>query len=452
MHRDAGAAPFRKTLPTTKRGGTTTSGKLLSCKSSTVRTILLIFLAVFFAATMLGARHLTNIASNSSQGSLAASKQSLQLRKPPSYSAGSMMRFHDFKALAMDLVRLSPEETLKQLEQNDPFGTRAFEKRLEEAETTKGRILTLDEIQLLFPCPRHRVSLPERRNQTKAQAFRQDESGTFLFFQHLRKAGGTHFCSLAERNLPKEALPSYYCMPDYHWTHSDGKKSTCAGCLSQWSNQEITSNMKKMRIAGNEWDKFEPDRHFELEAVFATSFRRPLDRALSQYRFECVEDRGCKYTDVGKWWKFRTDLRNVYTWTFSKTRRVSRLSLNKEFANDRAEALGSAIDTVAQFNLVLSMEWIAYAETSIQGILGFMDTSAVTQRVRPHITQAKRTDNQEHNVLGAAGIAKASWTPKDYLTPEQYKEMSEGLAMDEVLTDVARRLFLERLVCHDMKS
>ena len=34
--------------------------------------------------------------------------------------------------------------------------------------------------------------------------------------------------------------------------------------------------------------------------------------------------------------------------------------------------------------------------------------------------------------------------------PFQYKEMSEGLAMDEVLTDAARRMFLERLVCPDM--
>jgi hypothetical protein len=32
----------------------------------------------------------------------------------------------------------------------------------------------------------------------------------------------------------------------------------------------------------------------------------------------------------------------------------------------------------------------------------------------------------------------------------QYKEMSESLAMDEILTDAARRMFLERLVCPDL--
>ena len=38
------------------------------------------------------------------------------------------------------------------------------------------------------------------------------------------------------------------------------------------------------------------------------------------------------------------------------------------------------------------------------------------------------------------------------IIPRQYKDMSEGLAMDEVLTDVARRMFLERLVCPDMAA
>jgi len=52
--------------------------------------------------------------------------------------------------------------------------------------------------------------------------------------------------------------------------------------------------------------------------------------------------------------------------------------------------------------------------------------------------------------LGSASIAKASWDPKEYLDAEQYKKMSEDLALDEVLTEVARRMFLERLVCEDM--
>ena len=426
MHREVFSSSSRKRLSTTKRASPIKA--IVFCKSTTIQSTVLVCLGIFFAATILGVRYVSyNMTSMSSLAGLDGSKQSLQLRRNKPASTVTAMRFQDFKTLAMNLARLSPAETLKQLEEKDPFGTRTFEQQLQDAETTKGRILTLDEIQQLFPCPsNHRITLPDQRNHTKALAFRNNEPGTFLFFQHLRKAGGTHFCSLAERNFLRAAIPSYYCMPDYHWHHADGKPVTCAGCLEQWTNEEITANMGRHRIAGNEWDKLDPDRHFDLPATFATSFRRPLDRALSQFRFECVEGRGCQFKDIGRWWKHRNDLTNVYIWTFSKTRRIPRISFDDKFAQDRAEAMESAVDSVARFNLVLSMEWLAYAGMPIKEILGFQDTSAVTQRVRPHITQAKRKDNQEHNVLGAAGIAKASWTPKDYLTPEQVCRRTSG--------------------------
>ena len=108
-----------------------------------------------------------------------------------------------------------------------------------------------------------------------------------------------------------------------------------------------------------------------------------------------------------------------------------------------------ALDTVAKFHLVLVMEWLAYAPALVSSVLGFQDTSSMTTRVRPHIGQFKRNDGQEHNALGAAGITKASWDPKNYLSPAQYKVMSEDLALDEILTDAARRMFLERIVCGD---
>jgi hypothetical protein len=124
----------------------------------------------------------------------------------------------------------------------------------------------------------------------------------------------------------------------------------------------------------------------------------------------------------------------------------------KEAAQKRKEAMGKALDTVARYNLVLAMEWLAYAGDHTRDVLGFTDTSTMTERIRPHINQAKRTDGQEHNQLGAAGIAKASWTPENYLSKEQYKIMSEDLALDEILTDAARRMFLERIVCDDMSE
>ena len=202
------------------------------------------------------------------------------------------------------------------------------------------------------------------------------------------------------------------------------------------------------RIAGNEWENFDTSRHFDLPAVFATSFRKPIDRALSQFRFECIEDRGCHEKDVHKWWAKRMDLRNVYTKTFSDL--SARAFRGKYSSEERRNFMRIAIDTLSKFHIVLNMEWLAYGGQQVRSVLGFDDLTALTTRVRPHITQAKRDDGQQKNTLGSASIKKASWVPSEYLDKEQYKKMSEDLALDEILTDVARRMFLERLVCKDL--
>jgi hypothetical protein len=354
--------------------------------------------------------------------------------------------------IAQDLVALSPEQTLQKLKEEDPFGTRAFDAQLTEQETTLGRVLTIDEIQTLFTCPaeQDRITLPDARVEQKAVDFRQDKPGTFLFFQHLRKAGGTNFCSLAEKNLPRRAQPPYYCMPDMGWTNNKR-----AGYLHDWSNEEITRRMKEQgyRIAGNEWENFDVSRHFELPAVFATSFRKPLDRALSQFRFECIEDRGCNIKDVHKWWDTRVDLYNVYTKTFADPPPGEAPKYFRgNAAKQRRKYMEEAIGTLSKFHLVISMEWLAYAGPLVKSVLGWDDLTALTTRVRPHIGQAKREDGQDKNSLGSASIKKASWVPEEYLDAAQYKKMSEDLALDEVLTDVAHRMFLERLVCEDWDS
>lgn len=362
-----------------------------------------------------------------------------------------------WRNLAMRLASLPADQALQELNTKDPFETRKFEKDLLAKETELGRLLDETELKSLFPCPSSRIALPDQRNFQKSREFRDAKQGTFLFFQHLRKAGGTHFCSLAKANLPKNRVAQYFCMPDMKWS---GNKH--AGYLHAYSNDFIAQHMadEQMRIAGNEWDWFDVDHHFELPAVFATSFRKPLDRALSQFRFECIEDRGCKIKDIHEWWDMRQDLYNVYTMTFADTPKTF-AKLKRTFEeNDpdspetgkRAEMLGRALDTVAKFNLVLAMEFLAYAGPQVDRVLGFHDTSPLTQRVRPHIQQAQRNDGQEVNKLGAAGITKASWDPEKYLDAEQYQKMSQHLALDMILTDAARRMFLERLVCADMEE
>ena len=150
------------------------------------------------------------------------------LQPPPSVALDASVRaaredvrtntyYQDWRKTAVQLATLTPDQVLLELETSDPFGVRTFEKRLKEEETAKQRILTTDEIKQLFPCPTSRITLPDQRDLPKAKAFRHGNTGdTFLMFQHLRKAGGTNFCTLAEHNLPKDTVSDYDCMPDIY--------------------------------------------------------------------------------------------------------------------------------------------------------------------------------------------------------------------------------------------
>jgi len=449
IHRTA----VSRTARTGKRGSDYSASRRLA-----VAGILSLFLVLLFAlVAFLGARALNN---NHDRGDLerplrAASRS----KKDPSSQVCKDRSYDDWRKLATEMASLPARAAIQRLEEDDPFGTRHFEERLTSEEQRLGRVLDFGEFKKLFGgacCGSDRITLPDRRRHDKSDYFRRGRPGTFLFFQHLRKAGGTHFCSLARANLPEQGVPKYYCMPDYKWSNFTG-----AGYLHHWNNAEIARRMKESghRIAGNEWDNFDPSNHFDLPAVFATSFRRPLDRALSQFRFECIEDRGCKIKNVTKWWDRRKDLYNVYTITFADPPGPLRYKWlleayrddgsSRQHAAKRADLIGRALDTVSRFDLVLVMEWLSYAGPQVRDVLGFKDTSVLTERVRPHIGQHQREDGQDTNALGASGITKASWDPKKYLDPVQYLTMSEDLALDFILTDAARRMFLERIACSD---
>ena len=224
-----------------------------------------------------------------------------------------------------------------------------------------------------------------------------------------------------------------------HWHHANDPQQSgtngCAGCLHDWSNKEFAQKMGQYRIAGNEWQSFDPTRHLELPAVFVSSFRKPLDRAVSQFRFECLEDRGCRYKDIEPWWQHRRDLYNVYTWTFSDVRRQGQLAQSTKPADiqTRSRAVGTALDVIMQFHVIMVMEYLRFAAPLVEHVLGFTDTSVLTHHVRPHNGQIQRKD---------------SLNPKDFLSAEQYRIMSESLALDEILHDAAQRLFWERLMCN----
>jgi hypothetical protein len=359
-----------------------------------------------------------------------------------------------WRDIAVDLAKLPADMLLQKLEQSDPFETRAFEIKLLVAEKRKGSLLNSSELRGLYECPpkRLRMTVPDARNHTSLTAFRKRNEATkdfsFLFFQHLRKTGGTTFCKLAENNLPVGTVPPYYCMPDMHWSDAN----QCAGCLGHWNNTEIITKMQSQGhlIASNEWDGFDSNRFFELPAVFATIFRRPLDRAVSQFRFDCIDNQGCKgMRNITEWWGEMTGLQNVFTRTFTNRNGIEEAyhSSHPNHGEKRASLVGQALDTLSQFHLIMVMEWMGYSTTQVESVLGFSNTALLAHRIRPYVGSFARNDGQEVNRLGASGIGLASWNPKNYLSDQQFQRMSEDLALDMILNEAARRMFLERMVC-----
>ena len=96
-----------------------------------------------------------------------------------------------------ELGKKDPKALIIELEQNDPLHVNLVDPHA-------------------FVCPQSttlRLDYPSLINEQSLQSFRDGSADSFIFYQHLRKAGGTGFCDLAQRNLPKGSVPSYYCMP-----------------------------------------------------------------------------------------------------------------------------------------------------------------------------------------------------------------------------------------------
>jgi hypothetical protein len=128
--------------------------------------------------------------------------------------------------LACGQGTVAPEKLLEELDERDPLGV-----HMEDPTS--------------FACPAEslRVTLPERRNLQTLAGFQEGKG--FVFFQHLRKAGGTGFCDLAQRNMPGQC-PPYFCMPDDRGTL----------VTPPWNTTWLLDNVQKRgwRIAANEWD------------------------------------------------------------------------------------------------------------------------------------------------------------------------------------------------------
>ena len=295
-----------------------------------------------------------------------------------------------------------------------------------------------------FACPvsSQRIDWVSLVNDTNAARFRRQEPGAFIFYQHLRKAGGTSFCELCRANLPRHQVPPYYCMPD-----QKGSLST-----PPWSDAKVLTeamDSKGFKVAANEWDVW-LDVHRDIPgAVLATTFRHPIDRWYSQYRFEHLEHRdnskeGDPRLSFKEWYRRMqgwTMDRNYYCttfwglpdtsvprnansdfyWTYHK---FSRMPLDWAF-------FSRSLLNIRSFHLLLVTEYLDFSGPMIQKTLGW---ASPPKQVLPHEVQAPR--QQKKNV------------PARSLMPiDDYREIAAENVVDILLFDVVRRIWLERFTC-----
>lgn len=193
---------------------------------------------------------------------------------------------HDTLHELFDLAESDPSELILKLQEEDPLGI---------SSGPEG-----------FHCPsssgnsNSRIDFPSLVNEESSIHFKEGVEGSFIFYQHLRKAGGTGFCDLANSNLPRSSIPSYYCMPDQR-----GSLSTPPWSEPKYLIDKMTE--KNFKIAANEWDVFYDTQADIKNVVLGTTIRHPIDRWYSQYRFEHLEHRDGSSSDAK-----RNSIKNWY--------------------------------------------------------------------------------------------------------------------------------------------
>ncbi|KAG5175751.1 hypothetical protein JKP88DRAFT_337460, partial [Tribonema minus] len=310
-----------------------------------------------------------------------------------------------------------------------------------------------------FKCPprAERWSEPDVRDLSAAEAFRGGDSGAFLYFQHMRKAGGTAICDLAKRNMPPHQVPRHYCMPDVR-----GAMATPPWSLREHLLAELRS--KRLRMTANEWDALPRSQLTLPGAVFLTSLRHPLDRWYSQYRFEHLEHRdgecmaASKQMVFTKWYpNFARDSQgnNYYVKTFCGAENPTPTDLEKikdkkgavRYTKDllwswrKFKSWGKevkwddflfAIDALRRFHLVLITELMDDGHPMIEEVLGWRQPPKL---VRPHEKMAHRKKGE------APSLAREG------LTLDEWNLLADGNAFDLLFYHYARRIYLERRAC-----
>lgn len=166
-----------------------------------------------------------------------------------------------FLDFLVDLARLSTTDLRKKLYDDDVFQLAAL-----ELESSSDACPLSSSPAWLPPAP----PTLDFRNSTR-----------LLWYEHVSKAGGTSFCKLAQANLRKEEVPTYFCMP------RDGDLPD--GRVGRWTNEKLLkyrTEQADIRIVSNEWQPFPVDRwQLKNQLFLVTTLRDPLDRLLSAYHF-----------------------------------------------------------------------------------------------------------------------------------------------------------------------
>lgn len=354
----------------------------------------------------------------------------------------------DIHDLVMDLFNLGkvqPEKLLDKLINDNPLGI------------VKSRQDPFD--QNLFKCPsskQHLISYPDLVDHSRTKAFKSKEKSSWILYQHLRKAGGTGFCELAKTNLERHETPPYFCMVDNRGSLATPPWNSEAKVLQALSSPQ-RSNRPAYRITSNEWDVFLSGMTDWKGAVLATTFRHPVDRWYSQYRFEHLEHRDGssheaprqsfrKWYQNSFWW---TMGRNYYTTTFvgdevdnhdQDPRKYKDLywSYHKyQSVPLTYEMFQKALTRIRKFHVLLITEWLNGASGMLEEALGW---KVPPKKVLPHQSQANRkaSDKEEESKEFDSYVEKV-------VGSKVYREISVDNVYDILLFHCAKRIYLERL-------
>lgn len=292
--------------------------------------------------------------------------------------------------------------------------------------------------------------LPPTLTKT-AKSFREKKNGVILWYEHLSKAGGTSFCTLANANMPKQEVPRYYCMPpdsENIW-RKDGR-------VGRWSNEKLAAYLANSthRIVSNEWEPFPPARmkYPREKLLLVTTIRDPLDRLLSAYRFFA---KNVTTTPLSKWLvsqhaksrrkspidgvaAVHIGRYNFITWKFSngtmplgpksKARNLPPPGLNAKYASQWLAPFRMAVQTLAKFDLVLLTQEMSTHPEPIRSVLGWTNLN------HTHVVPSKTVMNSN---------------AASELTKLEYSILWNANRFDMILYHWMQAVYMARLQCAD---